>query len=49
LIDWIIDIHLKFKLKNETLFIAVSLIDNYMAITENVDKKELQLIGIACM
>lgn len=49
LIDWIIDIHLKFKLKNETLFIAVNLIDNYLALTENVDRKQLQLIGIACM
>lgn len=30
LIDWIIEVHLKFKLLPETLFITVSLIDRYL-------------------
>ena len=30
LVDWIIEVHLKFKLKPETLFLTVSLIDRYL-------------------
>ena len=30
LIDWLVDVHLKFKLVNETLFLTVSLIDRYL-------------------
>ena len=29
LIDWLIQVHMKFKLKPETLFITVNLIDRY--------------------
>ena len=30
LIDWLVDVHLKFKLVNETLFLAVNMIDRYL-------------------
>ena len=30
LVDWIIEVHLKFKLLPETLFLTVSLIDRYL-------------------
>lgn len=30
LVDWIIEVHLKFKLRAETLFLTVSLIDRYL-------------------
>ena len=30
LIDWLTDVHLKFKLKPETLFLTVNLIDRYL-------------------
>ena len=30
LIDWLVDVHLKFKLVNETLFLTVNLIDRYL-------------------
>lgn len=29
LIDWLVDVHLKFKLVPETLFLTVNLIDRY--------------------
>ncbi len=32
LIDWLINVHLKFKLLTETLFITVNLIDRYLSI-----------------
>lgn len=31
LIDWLIDVHLKFKLHPETIFLAVNLIDRYLS------------------
>jgi len=30
LVDWIIEVHLKFKLLPETLFLTISLIDRYL-------------------
>jgi hypothetical protein len=46
LLDWIVDIHLKFKMFPRTLFIVVAIIDKYLA-GRNVRKEELQLIGAA--
>ena len=48
LVDWIIDVHAKFKLLSETLFIAVNLIDRYMSI-KNIDKDSVQLLGISAL
>jgi cyclin B len=48
LIDWLIEVHLKFKLRCETLFITVNLIDRY-ASAQNIAKAELQLVGVAAM
>ena len=30
LVDWLIDVHLKFKLVNETMFLTINLIDRYL-------------------
>lgn len=30
LLDWLVDVHLKFKLLPETLFITINLIDRYL-------------------
>ena len=30
LVDWIIEVHLKFKLVPETLFLCISLMDRYL-------------------
>lgn len=37
LIDWLVDVHLKFKLVPETLFLTVNLIDRYLE-KKNVTK-----------
>ena len=31
LIDWLVDVHLKFKLKTETLYVCINLIDRYLS------------------
>jgi hypothetical protein len=32
LVDWILNIHMKFKLLSETLFITVNLIDRFLSV-----------------
>ena len=48
LIDWIIKVHLKFNLSNETLFLTIILIDRYLQKVQ-VTRKNLQLVGIASL
>lgn len=48
LIDWLIEVHLKFKLVPETLYLTVNLIDRYLEI-EEVKREKLQLVGVTAM
>uniref|UniRef100_A0A7N0ZYK3 Cyclin N-terminal domain-containing protein n=1 Tax=Kalanchoe fedtschenkoi TaxID=63787 RepID=A0A7N0ZYK3_KALFE len=48
LIDWLIEVHYKFELMEETLFLTVSLIDRFLE-RRAVARKELQLVGITAM
>jgi cyclin B len=48
LIDWLIEVHLKFKLLPETLFLCVNLIDRYLERTQ-VERHRLQLVGVSAM
>ena len=45
-INWIAEAHRKFKLKHESLFLAVSIFDRFLAV-RSVAKAKLQLVG-AC-
>lgn len=48
LVDWIIEVHLKFKLLPETLFLTVSLIDRYLEKVK-IQRSNLQLVGVTAM
>ncbi|XVF35831.1 hypothetical protein REPUB_Repub19eG0004700 [Reevesia pubescens] len=48
LIDWLIEVHYKFELMEETLYLTVNLIDRFLAVQQSVRKK-LQLVGITAM
>ncbi|KAK1423519.1 hypothetical protein QVD17_18823 [Tagetes erecta] len=48
LIDWLIEVHHKFDLQHETLFLTVNLIDRFLA-KQNVVRKKLQLVGLVAM
>ena len=48
LISWLIEVHLKYQLQPETLFITVNLIDRYCS-TEKVPRSEYQLLGVTAM
>ena len=48
LIDWLVEVHLKFKLVAETLYLTVSLIDRFLE-REQIPRNKLQLVGVTAM
>jgi len=48
LVDWLVEVHSKFKLLPETIFLTINLIDWYL-MTEKVSRDKLQLVGVASM
>ncbi|KAM6541140.1 hypothetical protein CsatB_005587 [Cannabis sativa] len=48
LIDWLIEVHHKFELMEETLFLTVNLIDRFLE-RQIVIRKKLQLVGVTAM
>jgi cyclin B len=48
LVDWLIEVHLKFKLVPETLYLTINLIDRYLQLKE-VSRPKLQLVGVTSL
>ncbi len=48
LIDWLMEVHVKFNLLPETLFLTVNLIDRFLFI-KKVETKDFQLLGVSAM
>ncbi|NP_001149933.1 cyclin IaZm [Zea mays] len=48
LADWIIEVHHKFELMPETLYLTMYIIDQYLSL-QPVLRKELQLVGVSSM
>ncbi|CCH42865.1 G2/mitotic-specific cyclin-B2 [Wickerhamomyces ciferrii] len=48
LVDWMNEVHLKFRLLPETLFVSTNLMDRFLS-KEIVQVNRLQLLGTACM
>lgn len=48
LVDWLVEVHLKFKLVPETLYLTVNIIDRYLERTE-VTRPKLQLVGVTAL
>ena len=48
LIDWLIDVHLKYKMVPQTMYISVNLIDRYLSKNET-NRMKLQCVGVASM
>ena len=49
LVDWLAEIHYKFKMWNETLYVTVGIIDRYLALTPDFKKEDLQCLGITAL
>ncbi|XP_073156223.1 G2/mitotic-specific cyclin-2-like isoform X2 [Henckelia pumila] len=48
LVDWLIEVHHKFELRDETLFLTVNLIDRFLE-KQSVVRKKLQLVGLVAL
>lgn len=48
LIDWLCELHFKYKMFPETIFTVVTLIDRYLS-AKSVPLQELQLVGAAAL
>ncbi|XP_071717779.1 G2/mitotic-specific cyclin S13-7-like [Rutidosis leptorrhynchoides] len=48
LIDWLILVHKKFELTNETLYLTINIVDRFLA-AETVARRELQCVGMSAM
>jgi transcription initiation factor TFIIIB Brf1 subunit/transcription initiation factor TFIIB len=48
LVDWLIEVHLAFKMNISTLYLAVSLIDRYLEKNKSC-RESLQLVGISAL
>jgi len=48
LVDWLVSVQQKYKLKDETVFLAVSLIDRYLALKATA-RQRLQLVGVTAL
>ena len=48
LIDWLIDVHKKYKLKPETMYLTVNIIDRYLS-KKSVTTINLQLVGVVSL
>uniref|UniRef100_UPI00398ED75E G2/mitotic-specific cyclin-B1-like n=1 Tax=Pristiophorus japonicus TaxID=55135 RepID=UPI00398ED75E len=48
LIDWLVQVQIKFKLLPETMYLTVSILDRFLQVNP-VQKKNLQLVGVTAM
>ncbi|THG10438.1 hypothetical protein TEA_003236 [Camellia sinensis var. sinensis] len=48
LINWLIEVHLKFDLMQETLYLTVTLLDQYLSLV-TIKKNEMQLVGLTAL
>ncbi|XP_062326817.1 G2/mitotic-specific cyclin-B2 isoform X1 [Osmerus eperlanus] len=48
LIDWLIQVHSRFQLLQETLYLTVAILDRFLQI-QPVSRKKLQLVGVTAM
>lgn len=50
LVDWLVDVHAQFKLAHPALFLAVNIVDRFLATEDTVvSRSQVQLVGVACM
>ncbi|KAI3444295.1 hypothetical protein Pfo_000960 [Paulownia fortunei] len=48
LIDWLVQVHHKFELSPETLYLTINIVDRYLA-SKTIIRRELQLVGLSAM
>jgi Cyclin, N-terminal domain/Cyclin, C-terminal domain len=48
LVDWLVEVHIKFRLQQETLYLCVNIIDRYLC-NRSVERGHLQLVGVTAL
>ena len=48
LIEWIIDVHRKFRLRPETLYVTVFIVDRFLSL-KRIKKNELHILGVTAL
>lgn len=48
LVDWLVEVHMKFRLLPETLYLCVNIIDRYLE-RQPVNRNRLQLVGVTAL
>lgn len=48
LVDWLLEVHYKFRLQPPTIFLCINLLDRYLAV-EKINRVKLQLVGVASL
>ena len=48
LIDWLVDVHSSFELKEQTLYLALAYLNEYSSMVD-ISKNDYQLVGVACL
>lgn len=48
LVDWLVEVHLKFKMVPETLYLTVNIIDRFL-MQKQVRRSKLQLVGVSAL
>ena len=48
LIEWIIDVHRKFRLRAETLYVTVFIVDRFLSL-KRIKKAELHILGVTAL
>jgi cyclin B len=48
LVDWLVEVHMKFRLVPETLYLCVNIIDRYCKLVQ-VKRSSLQLVGVTAL
>lgn len=49
LVDWLVEVVQEYRLRSETLHLAVNYLDRFLSSTAYVKRSKLQLIGIAAL
>jgi len=48
LVEWIIDVHRKFRLQSETLYVTVRIIDRFLS-KQSIKKSQLHILGVTAL
>ncbi|XP_075522040.1 G2/mitotic-specific cyclin S13-7-like [Primulina tabacum] len=48
LVDWLVEVHRKFELMPESLYLTINIVDRFLSV-KTVPRRELQLVGISSM